>query len=277
MKVNCLSISIPNMGCDKNCPYCISKITGYINSNQYLFEKNMYKVKEFVKNIGCTSILLTGKGEPLMNLDCVNYCLSYFNDFPVELQTNGKILYKSFEFGVSDFIRGLSNNGLNVIAFSIDDEKDIFKYSDMFKYIKDLGIVVRVTVIVHKGLKLYSVDEWVRICKENNIDQLSFRNLTVPFNNCESEQVKDTIKWIYDNTYATYYEALKEQLIKIYKNNIIRKLSFGATIYDCHGISVTLFDYCIQENNNDDDIRSLIYMEDGHLYTSWNSKASIIF
>ena len=58
---------------------------------------------------------------------------------------------------------------------------------------------------------------------------------------------------------------------------IIRKLPFGATVFDINGVSFTYFDYCVQESSNDETIRSLIYQEDGHLYTSWNSKASIIF
>ena len=58
---------------------------------------------------------------------------------------------------------------------------------------------------------------------------------------------------------------------------VIRKLPYGATIYDIGGIAVTWFDYCIQDAHGVDDIRSLIFQEDGHLYTAWDSPASILF
>jgi hypothetical protein len=57
----------------------------------------------------------------------------------------------------------------------------------------------------------------------------------------------------------------------------VRRLPFGATIYDVEGISFTHFDYCVQDSNSDDEIRSLIYMEDGHMYTSWTYQSSKIF
>ena len=51
----------------------------------------------------------------------------------------------------------------------------------------------------------------------------------------------------------------------------------GMSIYDCKGISVLFSDYCIQEQANDNDVRSIVFHEDGHLYTLWNSAASMRF
>jgi hypothetical protein len=48
-------------------------------------------------------------------------------------------------------------------------------------------------------------------------------------------------------------------------------------VRDVGGIAVTFFEYCVQDSNGEDDIRSLIYNQDGHLYTTWNSPASMIF
>ncbi len=276
MKANNLSISIPNLGCDKDCKYCISKVTGAIKYNSFLFERNMNKVKEFAKNIGCSSILLTGKGEPMRNFHDILNCLTFFKDFPIELQTNGKILYANF-LNDKNILNKLAYNQLNVIAFSIDNIEDLFEYSDLFKYLKSINIIVRVTLIIHKNIAHNSLIEWVILCKQYHIDQLSFRNLTIPNMNCETNQAKETITYIKENSDKKYYNILNKTLTKYYSKNIIRKLNFGATVYDIKGISVTSLDNCLQEKHNDDDIRSLIYMEDGHLYTSWNSKASIIF
>ena len=40
MKAQTLAISVPNYGCNKNCPYCVSKMTGYLKSNESLFLDN---------------------------------------------------------------------------------------------------------------------------------------------------------------------------------------------------------------------------------------------
>jgi hypothetical protein len=85
--------------------------------------------------------------------------------------------------------------------------------------------------------------------------------------------------WIRDNTnpaqYDTMVDKMREELAK--HGTFIRSTEFGMLIYDYMGISVTTSDYCIQDNSQNIDIRSLIYLDDGHLYTSWNSKASRLF
>jgi hypothetical protein len=51
----------------------------------------------------------------------------------------------------------------------------------------------------------------------------------------------------------------------------------GIEVYDIMGMSVCFSDYCIQQENRMEDIRSLIFHQDGHVYTSWDSPASILF
>lgn len=75
------------------------------------------------------------------------------------------------------------------------------------------------------------------------------------------------------------YSRLIDELKKEIDNRgfKIRSLPHGAQVYDLDNLSVTYFNYCVQDSNKNDDIRSLIFQEDGHLYTSWNSKASRLF
>ncbi len=55
--------------CDKNCPYCISRMTGYIDHNYHMVMRNIDKVKTAAKAARVYSVMLTGAGEPLLNLD----------------------------------------------------------------------------------------------------------------------------------------------------------------------------------------------------------------
>lgn len=270
MKSNNLSISIPNKGCNKNCPYCISKITGYMKSNNDVFYRNILKVKNYAKLANVSSISLTGKGEPLLNMPDLTLLIKTFNEFPVELQTNGILLNK-------DTIKTLYNCGLDVIAISIDDG---WFYSDELKEIianiKETGMTARLTINItsNTNLMTYSFNEFVDQIKKLDADQFSFRKIVSPSN---ADINDSTVIWINKNVDNSYEQLINE--FKNFKDNFreIRKLPYGATVYDVKGISFTYFDYCIQDTNNTEDIRSLIYMEDGHLYTSWDSKASRLF
>ena len=84
----------------------------------------------------------------------------------------------------------------------------------------------------------------------------------------------------FDREDKSYYEELVKGLNALTKAKdciFLRTLPYGAKLYDIYGISVTYFDYCIQDSSNEDDLRSLIFQEDGHLNTNWNSEAGRIF
>jgi len=71
MKATNLAISIPYKGCDKNCPYCVSKMTGYNTADEDAIIRNRPKVKNMAALASIGSVLLTGKGEPLLNVPAV--------------------------------------------------------------------------------------------------------------------------------------------------------------------------------------------------------------
>jgi molybdenum cofactor biosynthesis enzyme MoaA len=284
MNANNLTISVPNKGCDKNCNYCISKITGDIKTDEALFSINLSKVQHFAKQCGVSSVLITGKGEPFLSpsyTECV--CLR-FSDYILEVQTNGLQVKKLIEH---DDISLISH--FNIIAFSLDDIKQFEFFKNTFEELDNLGIISRVTMNVTNNLENIDLLEMIYACKTYKVRQFSLRDINYPkkFNPKIGQKERE---WIDKNNNKKIYQKLVEGLKHIiydgegwdkdiydYKYPIIRKLPFGAIILDIDGISFTHFDYCVQESSNNEEIRSLIYQEDGHLYTSWNSKASIIF
>lgn len=272
MRAQNLTISIPYKGCDKrpSCPYCVSAITGGVESNVGLMHRNMMKVKTLATAAQVSSVLLTGKGEPFLNFYEVLNFSYFFRDFPLEIQTNGiwlgKHLGKEFE--------ELYQNGMNVIAISVDNPA---LQGDSVKAISEaahkLGMVVRVTFNVTNALGRFGTsDGLLGLCKKWSVDQMTLRNIVSPNNVKETKQTK----WIEKNIDPEKYENLKNSLSGG-AWPLIRTLQFGTPVYNRDGIAVSFSDYCIQDGNNNEDIRSLIYLEDGHMYTSWNSKASILF
>ena len=103
-----LTISLPYEGCEKDCKYCISKMTGYEKTDTLLMARNIEKVKTVARNAGVNSILFTGKGEPLYNGDSIKFLTTMALDFaewPLELQTNGLRLLK-YDYDVLLVLKG---------------------------------------------------------------------------------------------------------------------------------------------------------------------------
>ena len=274
MRAQNLAISIPpgQRICDKHCEYCVSKMTGYLRTNRALMQKNLPKVKELAHVGQVTSVLLTGKGEPTMSQDDLFWMLNEFRHLPTELQTNGKNLSKNHAY-----LTDLAHVGLNTLAVSID-MVEIFKgYRNLFARAKDLGMITRVTLnITNKIQPDITFKDLIFYCCDNSVDQLMLRNVVVPSNVSSDSQ---EARWIQENVDPGMYHRLQKELRKSCEEEgmMIRRLNFGSVVYDYQGVSVTYSDYCVQDDNDGKDIRSLIFMEDGHCYTSWNSQASILF
>jgi len=280
MRAQNLTISVPGNKCNKNCPYCVSKITGSVNYNEKLFTRNISKVINYAKTAQVNSVLFTSKGEPTLNFCSLLNLIDRFKDFPTELQTNGLMGLEN----VHSFINDLYAVELNILALSFDNWSDFDYFNKLTRVANDAGIIVRATLNITNSLKNYILKDdaslvdgalncMIYLCKKNYISQLSFRKITIP-NNCKRTA---QVKWIEENVDQNLYDIIKNEVLTHKNAKRIRELPFGTSIYDIDGISVATFDYCIQDSHNIDDIRSLIYLEDGHLYTAWNSKASILF
>ncbi|RKY80849.1 hypothetical protein DRQ07_05195, partial [candidate division KSB1 bacterium] len=97
LRAQSLSVCIPYNGCNKNCPYCISKITGINKSDFSLMIDNLPKVKNLAQAAQVSTILFTGKGEPFMNYADVLFFLKNFREYWTEIQTNGIWLENNIE------------------------------------------------------------------------------------------------------------------------------------------------------------------------------------
>ena len=97
----------------------------------------------------------------------------------------------------------------------------------------------------------------------------------------EWEKVKEYLKELFEENVDKslendFLQKMYEQLKNSQESRVLRTLPYGATLYDYKGVSVTHFDYCIQDTHGEHDDRSIIFQEDGHLYSTWNSKAGLI-
>jgi len=282
MKAQNLTISIPpkegirSYGkiCDKNCEYCISRMTGYIPSDFGLVLRNIKKVITCSIGYCITNVLITGKGEPLLNFPAVVEICNRFRDYPLEIQTNGLWLNKNLKA-----IGQLKSSGMDIIATSIDRIAQLYDFEDMFTAIRDHGLTVRVCLnLTNKIDRAEDFKSVFSIIKSMDIDQVVVRNIMVPVSIAETAEAERTAGWIEENVDPSRYEWWYKEFKKmVSEDDLIRVLPHGARVYDLDGIGVSFSDYCIQESNNTEDIRSLIFLEDGHLYTSWDKMSSRLF
>jgi len=271
LKAENLTISVPNAGCDKNCPYCVSRMTGYVANDYPKMKRNSRKVINVAGAAEVTSVLFTGKGEPMLAYGELIELARLFNFCPLELLTNRIRLAG----GDDSLLSGLYDAGFDVIAVSIDRTGELGAYRDLFSRIKQAGLISRITVNSTDLLTGITFSDLLNYCRENSITQFTLRRIVTP------EKPKDaaTAQWIEHHAHEKDYRSLMDQARAHVsaQGKLIRTLNHGVEVYDCDGVSFSYSDYCIQERNLGDNIRSLVFLEDGHLYTSWNSSASILF
>ena len=270
MRAGNVSISIPNKGCNKNCPYCVSKMTGMMKAKPEFMKMHIKKVKKLADAAEVFCILLTGKGEPLCNKEMTEYFIGAFSEYSVELQTNGIILGKDLSY-----VKYLHEKGLNIVAISVDDLSEF--NPDLLNEIHEQGMLSRVTFNITNKLHMeghsyqdLSFYDLIKVCKTGHVDQMTIRNIVVPN---YTERTKET-KWIEDNVDPSVYKQIEQEMKEETNKIFIMKLPYGSEVYDYKKISVSYSQYCIQDHNNGTDIRSLILQEDGHIHTNWNSEAS---
>ena len=278
MKAQSLAVSVPNKGCDKNCYYCVSKMTGYMESSWKRMVRNKDKVITLAKSAGVNNVIITGKGEPCLNFKKTLALVGSFKKFPVELQTNGIELNKNLS-KVSE----LYEAGLDVLAVSIDKFSTLQEYKKLFFEASKVGLTTRITVNVTNLITGITLEHFVEECLRLGIDQLSFRSVVAPnFAKLAINKIavsNNAKEWIKNNASPKFVNKYITKIMSEVKGKgrFLRSLPYGAKLYDYEGLSITHFEYCIQDNAGENDIRSLIFQEDGHLYTAWNSKASRLF
>lgn len=277
MKANNLTISVPTDECHYKCPYCVSNMTYPIVVNYGRWEANLPKLRALAERVGVTHILVTGKGELTTTSYFIDYILKEFNFFPKEIQTkfNTKTLCDKVnrDQTVLDLLRYF-----DVVSFSVDNPTDLEQRK--WKLIKkESSYIKRLAIILSNRFNNKDLRWFINKCKELEIEQLTIRMPTVPERIIGSEKSRKTVKWIRENTDRYQWDQLVFQLkdmVNYGKAKFVRDLLFGAAVYDIFGIGFTLMEYCV-ESQNGEFMRSLIYQADGHLYTTWDQRGSIIF
>lgn len=301
MKIQSLSIVVPTKNkCVNACKFCVSRthtnpycdkistvVKEYLNSSfmikwgsQNIDYKDYYNRLQFARDNGCNVIVLTGTGEPIQNLNFIDFFASVNSRLitpfkSIEIQTTGVMLN-------DENLAHLRNIGITTISFSIsnifDSERNLelidcheklkFDVFETIKLVKKYDFNLRLSLNLVNDYDKYSVKEVIDRCSELGADQVTFRKLY------KSEFNSEIDKWIEDNASESFYN----ELVKYVKDNgkYLGVLPFGPSIYDIKEMSVCVDGDCMAEEAKDT-YKYLILRENCKLYFRWDLKSSLVF
>jgi hypothetical protein len=293
MKIQSLSVVVPNEKCINNCAFCVSKMhdatyPNLMDINDPLYDlhlKDYLKRLAFARDNGCNTVMLTGTSEPQQNKQFLTmfglFMQMLDNPFKIiEMQTAGTLLD-------ADYLRFLRHHvGVNTISLSLSSLDSFqnaeyngiphgynFVISTLCQQIKHEGFTLRLSLNLtdaFNGLfdNATGANYFLKACKDLDADQITFRVLYgdkdtpqgqwIKHHGCTEETITNIKKYIRENGKA------------------LGVLEFGATRYSLAGMSTVLDTDCMSTTPKTE-FKYLILRPDCKLYSHWNDKASLIF
>jgi len=292
MKIQTFSVVVGGPACNANCGYCVSKLTGQCNGltvgqkAMNINKRNFHIACRFAKQSGVSTVLLTGKGEPLLYREHIARYLEMISkhEFPfVELQTNGIELEK-MEYGelIDWYNMGLTTVSLSCASYHKGQNKEIFgkdiRLEENIELLHRIGFSVRISCVGVGGMidDVESVLDFTRWCQSHKVEQFTWREATnlLPNEVGDDPVKRDVHEWINING-VDGSNVVKIQDFFKYNAVELLELAHGAKVYDCDGQNISI-NSCLTSSTDPDDIRQLIFSSDGHLRYSWTYEGAII-
>lgn len=294
MNIQSLSVCVPAQKCINNCKFCCSKMHSeeytdmYTNISSFSsYTDDMRKRMEYARENGCNTCMLTGNNEPQQNKSFLrtfseinkSLHLPFLN---IEMQTTGAFI----DSDMLDFFKnslGITTIALSVACLDSDEKnKEYIQTSDNALNLKKLSaeikrrnINLRICLNMNDEILTnhpLTPESITTLCKELGANQITFRALWAP--DSESEQGLWINKHVTSIT-TDFIAALKAD-IKV-NGKYLDTLEYGSDRYDYHSFSVVIDEDSMSKAENKTAVKYLILRPDGHLYSKWDSCASLIF
>lgn len=289
MKILTFSIVAGSMACNARCDFCVAGMTppnGIGPKEPEVDWRNFRKAARLARDGGCSTAMITSKGEPTIFPAQVTRFMEELApfDFPIsELQTNGLLIA---EGRVTDetlqrwYDLGLTTIALSVVHYDNAKNKSIYTknrpYPDLVALIaklKKFKFSVRLATVLVKGY-LDSVDEMramIAFAKANKVDQLTFRPVTKP----EKSESESIFKWTTEHAVDQTLIQDTNDWLKANGDELLH-LAHGATVWDVDGQNVCMTN-CLTVQPTSEELRQLIFFPDGAVRYTWQHSGSRIF
>ena len=294
MNIQSLSVCVPAKRCINDCVFCCSKMHAadyedcFTDILRYAsYSDDLRKRLEYAREDGCNICMLTGNNEPQQNREFLRV-FSEINRslrhpfLNIEMQTTGAFIDEAF----LDFFR--QSVGVTTVAISVaclDDDahnREMIRTRDeglslskLCAAIRRRNMNLRICLNMNDGILAHhplAPDSIISLCGGLGADQITFRALWAP------DEATDQGRWIaghVTDTTLDFIKALKQDIRS--KGKYLDTLEYGADRYDYHGFSVVVDEDCMAQEENKNAVKYLILRPNGHLYSKWDSKASLIF
>ena len=293
MKIQSLSIVVPNKGCINNCKFCVSRMhcdtyKNHLDDNLPLFDlylNDYIKRLEFARDNGCNTVMLTGTSEPQQNRKFLTYfgMMMHRMQRPfrwIEMQTTGVMLNENYlrflrnHVGVSTISLSLSSLDYAQNAKIIDCPfNSIPVIGSLCEKIKKYDFTLRLSLNMTSEFDGFMHDPWnlFNTCKAYGADQVTIRMLYSSGTDTEQDE------WIRKNgADPATIESLTNYVEK--HGKVLGVLPHGAVKYSIDGLCVVIDRDCMDKAEKDDEnYKYLILQPDCKLYSQWDDPASLIF
>lgn len=299
MKIQSISIVPEDVGCNNRCKFCIARMTPRSKADNFDRGEYLRKLEgalKYAASGNAQTAIITSKGETLLSgedhiLEIIKLSRKYLGQ--IDLHTNGTILnYKMLE---SFHENGLTNITLSVPSLNEQELKDITEssidYGGIIGMAKRIGLVVRLSCVVNKrGVRdLDTMLEYIGKAKRAGAHQIVFRELWIP----KRSEIRNAEVRGWSEVNFVPLENFRSLIANIESEgnaNFMFSLPWGEKVYDiedmniaCATCTVNYYNsscgsaLCSKENTNTaNTIKSVVFLPDGHLYSSWEFKGSII-
>ena len=300
MPITTLALVAGTKACDARCPFCVSATTGYseLPSSCAINEARFAKAARLAQLGGTTTVLITGKGEPLLYPKEISRYLRLLQQwqFPlIEIQTNalrlGHLASGRHVGAITDLtLKSWHALGLNTIAISVvgvtpEHNRAVYAddYPDLGTTIQlahDCGFAVRLCVVMLRGYvdNPDAIGEVLAFCRDNAVEQLTIR----PVRGAGKTKSPPHTKYIQ----AHKISDRRIRRIRRWLDGSWRRRGCGtkvmtlwhggdamAMVYDVDGQNLALAD-CLTVSADSASIRTLIYYSDGRLSYDWQHQGA---
>lgn len=289
MKIQSLSIVVPNKKCWNDCEFCVSKMHADDYKNMMdenlpfydLYEADYIKRLAFARDNGCNVMMITGDSEPQQNKMFLQRLGTMNRNLPtpfrhIEIQTTGT--------GIDDpYLRFLRNHvGVNTISVSIssfDDEVNrrycnmpsgkLVELKSLCSAINKYDFNLRLSINLTDAYEDFKPWDFFKKAKELGADQVTFRVLY------QSPKKSPQNDWIAEH-------AASKSLVSDLKYHVelngreLEVLEYGAIKYSVNGLSTVIDSDCMSTEPKVD-VKYLVLRPNCKLYTKWDDRASLLF
>lgn len=296
--IQSLSICCPSKTgkCINHCATCTARQHENPYNNMYdgnhcqTFDywENVIKRMRYAQSKGCTTVMLTGSNEPQQNRRWLESLALAMKALPepfvnIEIQTTGAFMDE-------DYVRFLKKIGVTTFALStfniFDDAKNRgiigtpdgqLSVEKICRMVTDAGMNLRICVNVtdyvlpHKFESMTEASQLIlERCRELGANQVTFRKMWSNPGTAEANWIQE-----HCGTSDVFIGSVTDAVVN--HGTIINRLPYGAIRYDYLGFSIVVDVDSMAKDETNMATKYYIIRENGKMYSSWDSPASIVF